>query len=136
MGPGNALGNHKNGHCLNPILPSAFLSRMMIFLLDRVAGPLDRETKAEMNEETDPKVFRPTSVPCLGREGRPRKAAPEQQPFQTPAAFEGLYHGLPSPGGLFQCCHWVSQQFCCEVQQGVKQRWWLSCSLIWQLPLQ
>lgn len=44
-------GNDKNGHYLNPILPSTFLSRMMIFLLERVAGPLERAGKTETNEE-------------------------------------------------------------------------------------
>lgn len=54
-GPGDALsGESQKWALLESYFAFSFSVRMMIFLLERVAGPLDREMKAEMNEETDP----------------------------------------------------------------------------------
>lgn len=70
----------------------------MIFLLETEAGPLEREMKAEMDEEThriSGTLRRLGPVPSLGQERGPHTWQPEQQPSQTPAAFEGICQGLP-----------------------------------------
>lgn len=103
---------------------------MMIFLLERVAGPLERAGKTEMDEEPlrcsgilpglDP------GFPHSVREGASSEGSDQR------AALAGLYQGLPNPHTEVPGCLWVSQWFCCEGQPGMSQRLWPSYALIWQ----